>query len=152
MSPSSMHPEQSTTTDTACSTSPTSGISSWPRSLSFQHSIKPGQAESDTQNAAKSPVSRLAGGLGVSLERKNSGPNGSADSPSVTPQPSVFGNLTKGLVDSSLSAVKAVQLKARRIVSQNKRRYQVCYISPAAAMKPLILCHFIIPLKFILSC
>jgi hypothetical protein len=29
------------------------------------------------------------------------------------------------LVDSSKSAVKAMQTKARHIVSQNKRRYQV---------------------------
>uniref|UniRef100_A0A803NFD5 Uncharacterized protein n=1 Tax=Cannabis sativa TaxID=3483 RepID=A0A803NFD5_CANSA len=36
----------------------------------------------------------------------------------------VFESLTKGFVDSSRSAVKAVQVKARHIVSQNKRRYQ----------------------------
>ncbi|KAL0356860.1 UNVERIFIED_CONTAM: Phosphatidylinositol 3,4,5-trisphosphate 3-phosphatase and protein-tyrosine-phosphatase PTEN2A [Sesamum calycinum] len=37
---------------------------------------------------------------------------------------SFIGSITKGLVDSSKNAVKAVQVKARHVVSQNKRRYQ----------------------------
>ena len=36
-----------------------------------------------------------------------------------------FGNLAKGILDTSKNAVKAVQTKARHLVSQNKRRYQV---------------------------
>nr|VDC93987.1 unnamed protein product [Brassica oleracea] len=40
-------------------------------------------------------------------------------------QPCFIGTITKGLVDSSKNAVKAVQVKARHAVSQNKRRYQV---------------------------
>lgn len=36
----------------------------------------------------------------------------------------VFLSFTKGLVNTSQSAVKAVQVKARHLVSQNKRRYQ----------------------------
>jgi hypothetical protein len=32
-------------------------------------------------------------------------------------------------LDSSRNAVKAVQLKARQLVSQNKRRYQVIIVS-----------------------
>ncbi|CAF1705136.1 BnaC03g41000D [Brassica napus] len=39
-------------------------------------------------------------------------------------QPCFIGTITKGLVDSSKNAVKAVQVKARHAVSQNKRRYQ----------------------------
>ncbi|KAJ7520034.1 hypothetical protein O6H91_20G064000 [Diphasiastrum complanatum] len=35
-----------------------------------------------------------------------------------------LGTLTKGFLDSSKNAMKAVQLKARHLVSQNKRRYQ----------------------------
>lgn len=41
----------------------------------------------------------------------------------------VFQSFTKGLVNTSQSAVKAVQVKARHLVSQNKRRYQVDYQS-----------------------
>ncbi|KAH0995811.1 hypothetical protein GBA52_019675 [Prunus armeniaca] len=36
----------------------------------------------------------------------------------------VFQSFTKGLVNTSQSAVKAVQVRARHLVSQNKRRYQ----------------------------
>lgn len=83
-----------------------------------------GQEESQTGNAAKSTFARLAGGFGLSLPAKNSGPNENAGGTSATAQSSVIESLTKGLVDSSMSAVKAVQVKARHIVSQNKRRYQ----------------------------
>lgn len=141
VSPSSTHSEQSTTL-TERTTSPASGISSWGRSLSFPQSTRPGKAESETENAAKSDAS---------LETKNSNPNEIAGSTPVTPQPSVFGSLTKGLVDSSLFAVKAFQLKARQIVSQNKRRYQVFYISSTATLKLLITCHFSIALYFLVS-
>ncbi|KAJ0798272.1 putative phosphatidylinositol-3,4,5-trisphosphate 3-phosphatase [Helianthus annuus] len=39
-------------------------------------------------------------------------------------QAGFIGTLTKGFVDTSKSAAKAVQVKARHVVSQNKRRYQ----------------------------
>lgn len=58
-------------------------------------------------------------------------------------QSGVFESLTKGLVDTSQNAVKAMQVKARHIVSQNKRRYQVgrvCYI----------FFHFIVLLVFLI--
>ncbi|XP_074375140.1 phosphatidylinositol 3,4,5-trisphosphate 3-phosphatase and protein-tyrosine-phosphatase PTEN2A-like [Apium graveolens] len=113
--PSSTHPDQSTTPLAPRTTSPASGISSWARSLSFPQTKRPGKAESETKNAIKSDVS---------LGTKNSQSNEIAGSTTVTPQPSIFGSLTKGLVDSSMFAVKAFQLKARQIVSQNKRRYQ----------------------------
>ncbi|KAK1383236.1 phosphatidylinositol 3,4,5-trisphosphate 3-phosphatase and protein-tyrosine-phosphatase PTEN2A-like [Heracleum sosnowskyi] len=114
VSPSSTHSEPNATPLTERITSPTSGVSSLGRSLSLPQSVMP-EAESETENAAKSDVS---------LEAKNSDPNEIVGSTSVTPQPSVFGSLAKGLLDSSLFAVKAFQLKARHIVSQNKRRYQ----------------------------
>ncbi|WOG95993.1 hypothetical protein DCAR_0415323 [Daucus carota subsp. sativus] len=81
-----------------------------PSSTNPEQSVskRPAQEESETENAAK-----------------KSDPNESADSASGTPKLSVFGSFTKGLVDSSWSAVKAVQLRARRIGSQNKRRYQI---------------------------
>lgn len=52
--------------------------------------------------------------------------NESAGDNSANAQSSVIESLTKGLADSSMTAVKALQVKARHIVSQNKRRYQVC--------------------------
>lgn len=39
----------------------------------------------------------------------------------------VLGSFTKGILSTSQFAVKAVQVKARHLVSQNKRRYQVAY-------------------------
>src|SRR5262249_48727223 len=42
----------------------------------------------------------------------------------------VLESFTKGLVDSSRSAMKAMQVKARHVVSQNKRRYQVAQAFP----------------------
>ncbi|KAK9036288.1 hypothetical protein V6N11_078295 [Hibiscus sabdariffa] len=44
--------------------------------------------------------------------------------PASTGTQTVLESLKKGIVDSSLSAVKAVQVKTRPMVSQNKRRYQ----------------------------
>ncbi|KAI7741004.1 hypothetical protein M8C21_004769 [Ambrosia artemisiifolia] len=46
------------------------------------------------------------------------------DGAPTTPTAGIIGTLTKGFVDTSKNAVKAVQVKARHVVSQNKRRYQ----------------------------
>ncbi|KAL0343730.1 UNVERIFIED_CONTAM: Phosphatidylinositol 3,4,5-trisphosphate 3-phosphatase and protein-tyrosine-phosphatase PTEN2B [Sesamum angustifolium] len=51
----------------------------------------------------------------------------SANNSSASAQSGAIESFTKGIVDSSLNAVKAVQVKARHIVSQNKRRYQGFY-------------------------
>ncbi|KAF5960326.1 hypothetical protein HYC85_001535 [Camellia sinensis] len=80
-----------------------------------------------TGNAAKSTFARLASSMGLHLPAKASGKSEGAEGTSTTAQSSVLESLTKGFVDSFLSAVKAVQVNARHIVSQNKRRYQGFY-------------------------
>ncbi|GFY86581.1 similar to PTEN 3 [Actinidia rufa] len=108
----------------------TSGLSSWAKSLKLPQSVTSAQEDSQIGNAGKSTFARLASGFGLHLPAKVSGPNEGAEGTSATAQSGVFESLTKGLVDSSRTAVKAVQVKARHIVSQNKRRYQVackCY-------------------------
>lgn len=124
------------------STVSTSGISSWAKILNRPQPLMPGQEESQTGNAAKSTFARLAGGFGLSLPAKNSGPNENAGGTSANAQPSVIESLTKGLVDSSMSAVKAVQVKARHIVSQNKRRYQVYKVSILLDFLVFFFSHF----------
>ncbi|CAL5352127.1 unnamed protein product [Camellia sinensis] len=99
----------------------TSGISSWAKNIKLP---QPGQEDSQTGNAAKSTFARLASSIGLHLPAKASGKSEGAECTSTTAQSSVLESLTEAFVDSSLSAVKAVQVKACHIVSQNKRRYQ----------------------------
>ena len=105
-----------------------SGISTWAKSLKIPQPFVGTQAESPSGNAGKSTFARFTGGLGLRLSPKASQPDDNSDVASPTAQPGFLGTLTKGLVDSSKSAVKAVQVKARHVVSQNKRRYQVAYL------------------------
>ncbi|XP_010922080.1 phosphatidylinositol 3,4,5-trisphosphate 3-phosphatase and protein-tyrosine-phosphatase PTEN2A [Elaeis guineensis] len=98
------------------------GISSWARSLKIPQPSA--QEDSQPGNAGKSPFARFTSGFGLHLSPKSPRQDESAEGTSTTTQPGVLGSLTRGLVDSSKSAVKAVQVKARHIVSQNKRRYQ----------------------------
>lgn len=98
----------------------TTGISSWARHLKFPKPVGPGDG-SQTEDAGGTAFARLVRDLGFQLPGKASAQT--VDS-STDAQPGVLGSLRKGLVDSSLNAVKAVQVKARHIVSQNKRRYQ----------------------------
>jgi phosphatidylinositol-3,4,5-trisphosphate 3-phosphatase/dual-specificity protein phosphatase PTEN len=100
----------------------TSGLSSWAKNLKISQPSS-GQ-ESPT---GKKTFSRLTSGLGLRLSPKDPQQDESAvgSTTSTTAQAGVFGSLTKGIVDSSKNAVKAVQVKARHMVSQNKRRYQV---------------------------
>ncbi|XP_077253951.1 phosphatidylinositol 3,4,5-trisphosphate 3-phosphatase and protein-tyrosine-phosphatase PTEN2A-like [Tasmannia lanceolata] len=101
-----------------------SGISSWARSLKIPQPLA--QDDPQSGNSRKSTFARFASGFGLRLSPKS--PTGVADESvegsSSTAQSGVLGSFTKGLVDSSRSAVKAVQVKARHMVSQNKRRYQ----------------------------
>jgi phosphatidylinositol-3,4,5-trisphosphate 3-phosphatase and dual-specificity protein phosphatase PTEN len=119
-----------------------SGLSSWAKNLKIPQP-SPGQ-ESPT---GKNTFARLTSGLGLRLSPKaaqqDEGAEGST-SP-TTGQPGVFGSLTKGIVDSSKNAVKAVQVKARHMVSQNKRRYQVLILHWNLKMK---IWHFQILLSF----
>ncbi|XVF45087.1 hypothetical protein PTKIN_Ptkin02bG0177600 [Pterospermum kingtungense] len=82
------------------------------------------QEDSPTGNAGKSTFSRFTSGIGLRSSPKSPPANDSLDGASTTTQPGFFGTITKGIVDSSKNAVKAVQVKARHVVSQNKRRYQ----------------------------
>ncbi|KAF8020184.1 hypothetical protein BT93_G0778 [Corymbia citriodora subsp. variegata] len=98
------------------------GISSWAKNLKIPQSLSTAQDDSATSNGGKSTFARFTSGLGMRLSPKSPPADDSIGSPSA--QPGLFGTITKGLVDSSKSAVKAVQVKARHVVSQNKRRYQ----------------------------
>ncbi|KAJ1414494.1 Tensin-type phosphatase domain [Sesbania bispinosa] len=107
------------------SLSPTAGIPSWARNLKLPQSLGLGAAQQDSQTETNgmSAFARLTSGLGLRVPSNETSPtNAGAE------QPNLIESFTKGLMDSSKSAVKAVQTKARHIVSQNKRRYQVLYI------------------------
>lgn len=103
-----------------------SGISSWAGSLKFPQSWGAAQ-DSQTRNAGMSTFGRFTSGLGLRIPSVAPVPDEKNEETAVTAQSGVLESFTKGLVDSSRSAVKAMQVKARHIVSQNKRRYQVAY-------------------------
>lgn len=103
-----------------------SGISSWAGSLKFPQSWGAAQ-DSQTGNAGMSTFGRFTSGLGLRIPSVAPVPDEKNEETAVTAQSGVLESFTKGLVDSSRSAVKAMQVKARHIVSQNKRRYQVVY-------------------------
>lgn len=106
----------------------TSGISSWAKNLKIPQPSN--QEDSESGNAGKSTFALFTSGFGLRLSPKSGQQDESVDVTATSPRPGVLGSFTKGIVDSSRSAVKAVQVKARHIVSQNKRRYQVmllCY-------------------------
>ena len=113
--------------DSAQSTQSSTGISSWAKSLKIPQPFSGSQDDSSSGNSAKSTFSRFTSNLGLRLSPKSPPSNDSSTSNETTGQPNLFGTITKGLVDSSRSAVKAVQVKARHVVSQNKRRYQVLF-------------------------
>jgi phosphatidylinositol-3,4,5-trisphosphate 3-phosphatase/dual-specificity protein phosphatase PTEN len=104
-----------------------SGISSWARSLKFPESLGAAQEASQNGNAGMSTFSRFTSGLGLRMPPMAPAPDENNEGRTATAQSGVFESFTKGLVDSSRTAVKAMQVKARHIVSQNKRRYQVAY-------------------------
>ncbi|XP_030486018.2 phosphatidylinositol 3,4,5-trisphosphate 3-phosphatase and protein-tyrosine-phosphatase PTEN2A [Cannabis sativa] len=99
-----------------------SSTSSW--ALKLQQSLGAVQ-ESPGGIPGMSAFARLARGFGsqmpLSVDTTTDHNNNDVKASSES---GVFESLTKGFVDSSRSAVKAVQVKARHIVSQNKRRYQ----------------------------
>ncbi|KAA3482431.1 phosphatidylinositol 3,4,5-trisphosphate 3-phosphatase [Gossypium australe] len=102
-----------------------SKLSLWTRNLKIPQPFAASQEElTPTGNAGKSTFSRFTSGLGLRSPSKSTTADGNADGASITTQPGFLGTITKGIVDSSKNAVKAVQVKARHVVSQNKRRYQ----------------------------
>ncbi|KAL8168288.1 hypothetical protein V2J09_009787 [Rumex salicifolius] len=98
-----------------------SGLSSWARNLKLMPSA---EAQEGSQNGAASTFSRLTSGFGLRLAPSPPVQDKDGEVPTTTAQGGVFDTITKGLVDTSRTAVKAVQVKARHMVSQNKRRYQ----------------------------
>ncbi|GMH14811.1 hypothetical protein Nepgr_016652 [Nepenthes gracilis] len=100
-----------------------SGISSWARSFKVAQPSRDAPEDSQNSNVSKLTFARLTSGLGLHFSSAAPVEKG-AEATSIAAQGRVLESFTKGLVDSSRSAVKAVQVKARHIVSQNKRRYQ----------------------------
>lgn len=107
-----------------------SGISTWAKNLKVPQPFSSTQATSDGENSEKSAFAKFTSGLGLRLSPKSPQPDEAiAEGTSTAAQTGFLGTITKGLVDTSKNAVKAVQVKARHAVSQNKRRYQVELIS-----------------------
>ncbi|XP_031120774.1 phosphatidylinositol 3,4,5-trisphosphate 3-phosphatase and protein-tyrosine-phosphatase PTEN2A-like [Ipomoea triloba] len=100
-----------------------SKLSTWAKSLKIPQPFTGSQEEENSGNAAKSTFARFTSGFGM-LSSPKSPTDDNSEGTSTTPQSSFIGTFTKGLVDSSKNAVKAVSVKARHVVSQNKRRYQ----------------------------
>ncbi|XP_065876189.1 phosphatidylinositol 3,4,5-trisphosphate 3-phosphatase and protein-tyrosine-phosphatase PTEN2A-like [Euphorbia lathyris] len=71
-----------------------------------------------------STFSRISSGLGLQFTSKAPSQNATSQGNVASPRAGVIESLTKGIVDSSRGAVKAMQVRARHAVSQNKRRYQ----------------------------
>lgn len=104
------------------------GISTWAKNLKIPQPFTGSQELSPSGSSGKSTLSRLTSGFGLNLSPKSPQSDEGSAVASPTASTGIFGTITKGLVDSSKNAVKAVQVKARHVVSQNKRRYQVpCY-------------------------
>ncbi|CAM8907914.1 unnamed protein product [Rhodiola kirilowii] len=87
-----------------------------------QSAVTSGQSPSSKTGVLS--LASLTSRLGLKLPLGNSASDSTAENDSTTPQGGVLELFTKGIVDSSKNAVKAVQVRARHAVSQNKRRYQ----------------------------
>ncbi|CAL1410149.1 unnamed protein product [Linum trigynum] len=99
-----------------------SKLSSWARSFKIPQPLTTTVDDSPTGGAGKSTFSRFTSGFGLRSSPKSPPANEGSHEPETSP--GFIGTITKGLVDTSKNAVKAVQVKARHAVSQNKRRYQ----------------------------
>ncbi|XP_076918045.1 phosphatidylinositol 3,4,5-trisphosphate 3-phosphatase and protein-tyrosine-phosphatase PTEN2A-like [Bidens hawaiensis] len=90
----------------------------------FPKPAMPEQNNLQSGNTGKWAIARIASGFGLQLAQKTSGSNENAGRVTPNSPSAVLQSVGKGLVDTSLGAVKAVQVRARHMVSQNKRRYQ----------------------------
>lgn len=106
------------------SLSSASGINPGAKNLKVPQASGEVVGELQTGSGARATFARLSSGLGLRLPAATPVADGHAPAVTAGGRASVFESLTKGLVDSSRTAVKAVQVKARHMVSQNKRRYQ----------------------------
>ncbi|KAA3468053.1 phosphatidylinositol 3,4,5-trisphosphate 3-phosphatase [Gossypium australe] len=101
-----------------------SKLSSWAKNLKIPQPFAASQEDSQTETAGKSPLARFTSGIGLRSSPTSPPANDSNEGNSPTAQPGFFGTITNGIVNTSKNAVKAVQVKARHVVSQNKRRFQ----------------------------
>ncbi|KAH7566627.1 hypothetical protein JRO89_XS08G0204500 [Xanthoceras sorbifolium] len=101
-----------------------SRISSWAKNLTFPKPVPPQEYNSQAGSAGMSTFARFTSELGMRLPSVTRVQDENVEGTSTAAQGGVLESLKKGLVDSSKNAVKAMQVKARHIVSQNKRRYQ----------------------------
>lgn len=113
-----------------------SSLSLRAKSVKLPQPIPP-QESPDLGNAGMSKFARFTSELGLRLTSITPVQDRSVEGTSTTSPASMLGSFTKGLLDSSKNAVKAVQVKARHIVSQNKRRYQVTYLCTTSGSLPL---------------
>lgn len=100
--------------------------SSSARNLNFSQSFGARRENLQTEDTGMS-FSRLTSGFGLRMLSMPLVRNESTPVNSGSEKPSLIESFTKGFVDSSKTAVKNLQVKARHIVSQNKRRYQVSF-------------------------
>ncbi|KAJ8766868.1 hypothetical protein K2173_009212 [Erythroxylum novogranatense] len=119
--PAAVNPVPDNSAQEAPSKLSAAGIASWAKNLKIPQPLSSTQDASPTGSPGKSTFSRFTSGLGLNLHPKSPPSDESLEG---TSRSGLFGTITKGLVDTSKNAVKAVQVKARHAVSQNKRRYQ----------------------------
>lgn len=104
-----------------------SGLANWAKNLRINPNSN-SQENATPGEAVKNPFSLLSNSFGKRSSPRIPVVEAPLDGPSLTSsgsQDGAFGNIAKGFLDTSKNAMKAVQLKARHLVSQNKRRYQV---------------------------
>lgn len=102
-----------------------SGISSW--RLKLPQFVVASQERSQVENAGMSALARFTNGFGSRMPSATSQSDEGVKDTASDPVSSVLGSFKKGLVDSSRNVVNAMQVKARHMVSQNKRRYMIHY-------------------------
>eukprot|EP00250_Pteridium_aquilinum_P017237 c23522_g2_i1 orf=358-2364(-) len=102
------------------------GLANWAKNLRINPNSN-SQENAASGEAVKNPFSLLSNSFGRRATPKIPVVDAPLESPSSTSpglQEGAFGNIAKGFLDTSKNAMKAVQIKARHLVSQNKRRYQ----------------------------
>ncbi|KAI4314996.1 hypothetical protein L6164_027850 [Bauhinia variegata] len=102
----------------------TSSVSSWTRNLKFLQPLGATPEHSHNGNTGMSVLSSLTSGIALKIPPMPPVQKETVQASSGAEEPSLIESFTKGLVDSSKSAVKAMQIKARHFVSQNNSRYQ----------------------------
>lgn len=99
------------------------GLANWAKGLRISRTS---QENSNSRELGKNPFNLISNGFGKRSATKIPVVDAPYESPVESPrsQEGAFGTFAKGMLDTSKHAVKAVQTRARHLVSQNKRRYQ----------------------------